>query len=115
MIGCKGEGQQLCCVGRTCIAANETAYEVGINKNQGGNLCVISLYCLELGLKVPTTCCETQHKCLFCQNAAAFPFTGPVPKPVCAILAVQLLPEMGFMKPMPGGFMGSPEAQELER
>lgn len=116
-IGCEGEGQELCLIGRSCCMAGKNPYEVGLNKTSDNGICMISLYCCELGLKVPTTCCESQAKCLCMRQAAAFPFTGPVPAPVCACCAFQCAPNSGCMQPMPPmtiGAGGAPAAEEME-
>ena len=82
---------------------------------------MISLYCLEFGLKVPVKLIEAQHLCCFLQSAAAFPFAGPVPSTVFACCGLQCAPIVGFMTPMPamtftgGSSSGAPAAATIER
>jgi len=80
---------------------------------EDGFICKLGLPCCTYGLKMPDKLCLGTGECLCMKSAAALPFTGPVPKPVCAICAFQIMPEMGFMKPPPSG--APPEATEMDR
>lgn len=53
------------------------------------------------------------HVALAARAWQAFPFAGKVPGPICAICCIQLIPNMGFMKPPGGG--GVPPNAEMAR
>merc|ERR1712046_939 len=78
-------------------------YPIGMVK-EDGFFCKISLPCCQYGCKKPTVCCSAEQRCLCMHAGAAFPFGGPVPKPVCAICAFRIMPgPPGFMQPYEAG------------
>jgi len=108
---CTGSNECLCIEEKFCCAAGEK-FPIGVIKDEGFIL-KLGLPCCTCGLKMPDKLCLAEQACLCMKMAAALPFTGPVSKPVCAICAFSLMPEMGFMTPPPSG--GAPPAAEMER
>ena len=101
------------CVTSTGIAANTSPYAIGISQT---DICHISLYCIDCGLKVPTTLIQSKGKFLFCTEGMAFPFAGPVSKPVCAICSLAIVPDVGLFKSPPGSGAGAPPGvDDMER
>ena len=100
-----------------CLAANATAFQVGMIQEEGF-ICKIGLPCCTFGLKKPTVLCLGTGKCLCIKQAAAFPFAaGTVDGPVCAICCLQCAPNMGCAKPAikVGGGPVTPEMEVMER
>ena len=79
---------------------------------EDGFILKCGLPCCTLGLKVPDKLCLGVGECLCTKSAAALPFTGPVSAPVCAICGFSIMPQVGCMKPPPGG---SPSSVEMAR
>jgi len=111
LMGCKGQSEFLCLREAVCCAANETPFPVGLLKD---GICTLSLPCCQYQLKMPEVLVLGEGKCLCCRGAQAFPFKDPVPSPVCAICFLSILPEMGFLKPAPGGG-GAPDNEQMAR
>ena len=113
--GCRGQAEELCLVTKCCCLQNEKPFSVGLFKEES-LLCGVSLPCCQLGLKVPDKCVQGQMQCLCVRGGAALPLGGPVPSPVCACCAFQLLPEVGFMKPFPEQVaFAAPAEAKMER
>ena len=111
LIGCKGEQEFLCVEKRYCLASQMPPMDVNIAcspdeicKNRGRTVASLSLYCFELSLKMPTTLIIGNHTAFCFRSAVSFPLAEPVPKPVCAICCLRLLPQpTGFFAPPLGG------------
>ena len=116
LILCKGTNEFLCIEKKLCCAANEPQFEIGLIKDDAF-IIKFGLPCCTCGLKVPDKLCLGEGQCLCCKSAAALPFTGPVPEPICAICALSLLPKVEFMAspPAPGLMGGAPPAVEMKR
>lgn len=115
LMGCSQEDEFLCCVRKACLSGNKEAYPVGMVKDEE-SICTISLPCCQTGLRVPRVLVLGEGRCLCCKGAAAFPFAGPVPEPVCAICFFRILPgPAGFMQPGPSPKEGAPPVVEMER
>eukprot|EP00316_Scyphosphaera_apsteinii_P022504 CAMPEP_0119319144 /NCGR_PEP_ID=MMETSP1333-20130426/48596_1 /TAXON_ID=418940 /ORGANISM="Scyphosphaera apsteinii, Strain RCC1455" /LENGTH=150 /DNA_ID=CAMNT_0007325485 /DNA_START=77 /DNA_END=529 /DNA_ORIENTATION=+ len=125
-LGCKGDGEELCCTSKCCLAINEKPYPIGLDvpkscsTRPGTKLCGFSLFLCEYGVKVPTVLCKSEHHCFCFRNGAAFPFADPVPEPVCAIAFCRLVPcKPACLVPPFGGkgviSVGAPAKQEMER
>jgi len=114
---CKGSNEFLCLESKACLAAGDQ-YPIGLIK-EDGFICKLGLPCCTYGLKIPDKLCLGKGECLCMKSAQACPFVSPITKPVCAICAFQLMPQMGFMKPPPesikvdGG--APPEGEAMER
>jgi len=111
LILCKGTNEFLCIEEQLCLAGGEPQFPIGLIK-EDKFICKLGLPCCTMGLKVPDKLCLGTGQCLCIKSGAAFPFTGPVPALVCAICGFSLAPEVGFMKPPPGG---APAGNEMER
>jgi len=113
IILCKGTSEFLCIEEKGCLVAGEEQFPIGLIK-EDGFICKLGLPCCTYGLKMPDKLCLGTGECLCIKSAAALPFVGPVPKPMCAICAFSLMPEVGLMKPPPAA--GAPQAGEtMER
>lgn len=112
---CKGSGTCICVEQKQCLAAGEPQFPIGMIK-EDGFICKVGLPCCTFGLKTPDMkdLISSDAECLCLRSVAQFPFGDKVSKPVCAVCFLQCLPEVGCMKPGPGG--GAPPAAEtMER
>ena len=110
---CKGTSEFLCLEEKGCCAAGEEQFPIGLIK-EDGFIVKCGLPCCSLGLKIPDKLCLQEGSCLCTRTAAALPFVAPVSAPVCAICGFSIMPEVGLMKPPPGG--GAPAITEnMER
>jgi len=117
LILCKGTNEFLCIEKKFCCSATEPQFEIGLIQDSAF-LLKLGLPCCTCGLKVPDKFCLGQGQCLFCKSAAALPFTGPVPHPLCAICGLSILPKVEFLAapPTSGLFAGgAPPAVEMKR
>ena len=115
MLLCKGDGTCICIEEKCCLAANAPQFPIGLIKEDGFIL-KLGLPCCTCGLKVPDmkNLISVEEHCLCLQAQAQFPFGDKIPKPVCAICFVQLLPGIAILKPPPSGG-APPAAEEMER
>lgn len=112
MIGCKGEDETLCVKSSYCVAKDVSPKDVALacyteaikSPKWGSTLCALSLYALEVQLKVPETLMRSEHACLCAKDACALPLKAPVDKPVCAVCCLRILPTpVGLFAPPTGG------------
>ena len=114
LICCKGAGEflWLCIQEKFCLAANEAQFPIGMIK-EDGFIVKCGLPCCTCGLKKPTVLVAGSSQCLCIKGAASFPFSSEyVAKPVCAVCFLQCMPEVGCMKPPPGG--GAPPSEAVQ-
>ena len=111
---CKGTNECLCIEEKFCCSANDNGFGVGIIKDSAF-IIKLGLPCCSCGIKVPDKLCLGTKECLCVRAAQAFPFAGPVPKPMCAICGFSLMPEVGLMKPPPAAKGAPTKAEEMER
>jgi hypothetical protein len=111
LICCEGAGTCICFESKYCLAANVEQFPIGMIK-EDGFICKLGLPCCTYGLKNPDMkdLLSGQGQVLCCKEVAQFPFGDKVGAPVCAVCFLQCMPEVGCMKPGPGGG-GPPEAQ----
>lgn len=105
----KGDGTCICVEEKCCCAANTDQFPVGMIK-EDGFICKIGLPCCTYGCKTPDTAnlISGEGQCLCFKSVAQFPFGDKISKPVCAVCFLQCMPEVGCLKPGPGG--GAPPA-----
>merc|ERR1739845_274555 len=101
-MGCQGEEEVLCCHEKVCLAAGTESLGVGLVK-EDKFICKLGLFCCTYGLKSPEVCLAASGKCLCIREACSCPWgDGKDPtKPVCAICALQIIPNTGCMKECP--------------
>jgi hypothetical protein len=108
LLGCKHETEELCIKSTCCCVVSGAAKPISCTctPKDKGNLCKLSLYVCDCGLKVPDKCFSLESQCVCCTQAAAFPLGGPVPQCVCAVCFCRLAPgKPGFLmlSPTPPG------------
>jgi hypothetical protein len=97
----KGHVDCLCFTHQHCLVANVDPLPIGMATAEG-EICKISLFCCDLGLKRPAVLIAgaTQHCCF--TEAAAFPFDDQyLSDPVCAFCFLMCMPELGCCRPPP--------------
>ena len=116
LIGCAGEGDELCIYSKVCLGVpNESnpVMPVGMVQEEG-YICKISAPCCQYGCKKPTVCVSSKGQCLCMKGAASFPFNEAVPGPVCGFCGIKILPgPVGFLQPYDAG--GAPSAKVVAR
>ena len=119
IMGCKGEGEQLCCKGSHCCAAGEPMKRIGCVNPKDELFCIqCGLPCCEGGLIKPRLCVSSDGRCLCFRSAAAFPCTddSAVPAMICAVFFVKCCPApSGILQPPFPPKGGAPEVQSVER
>lgn len=76
-----------------CCIPGAEPYKVGVLPNKGNKEKFrAGLHCCEFAIKPPEVLALSEGRCFVLHDAAAFPFAGPVPVPVCALYGLRCLP-----------------------
>ena len=108
LIGCRGAGEFLCFQQESCCNTEDLKkpFPIGLTEKTPPTIFGLSCYCQKLNIIKPRVCVAGQSTAFCFHSAAALPFDDAyVPKPICAIYGLRLLPgPVGCLQPTPEGF-----------
>jgi hypothetical protein len=89
-----------CCTEGCCLSADATPYPIGMVSpdaftfiGKDGHCCAIGLPCCFIGLKSPSTLCNSAGHCLCVKSRAQCPCGDAVPSCVCAACFLSCTPQ----------------------
>eukprot|EP00037_Helgoeca_nana_P000166 m.20513 g.20513 ORF g.20513 m.20513 type:complete len:148 (-) comp10232_c0_seq1:110-553(-) len=99
------EQEALCCTEGCCLSADATPYPIGMVSpdaftfiGKDGHCCAIGLPCCFIGLKSPSTLCNSAGHCLCVKSRAQCPCGDAVPACVCAACFLSCTPQCACLR-----------------